>query len=193
MIILSLLMPAMIVRQPELVPDALHRPSTLAGRNGVPSIDVLSGGQRELYPIESRLKYLRSDGGRHVQAFGEQLQSGDRGLLGIKRASNEHRSTELKASPTAGLRRIISVEPGAAAGRNCSGFVLCARGVLRHQQSELSNNSLPDAICGRVHLHGPDVGTSRQAPPLVARTLRKAALSVHRRRLGEQLPGNVAA
>jgi hypothetical protein len=168
MIVLSLLMlPAMIVRFNAGWFQMLYidLPLWLAATASVSTFYLVA--QRELYADwRSRLKYLP-----FLMAVGIGLSVSNskaviEALLGIKTSFKRTPKYRIEKSPTSGLQRSISADGRVAAGRNCSGLVLCARGVLRDQQPELSDDSLPDAIRRRVHLHGPDVGAPREASPL---------------------------
>ena len=175
MIVLSfLLLPAMIVRFNQGWFQMLYidLPLWLASTASVSTFYLIS--QRELYPDwRLRLKYLPFLMSSGIGLSVSNSKAVMEALLGIKIKFQENAEIpDRKQDRTAGSQRNILRRTGVMPI-----LELMPRGILwagrlvRIHQSKLSDHSVSDALCRRLHLHGPDVDPAHDAASMVERAV----------------------
>ena len=174
MIVLSfLLLPAMIVRFNQGWFQMLYidLPLWLASTASVSTFYLIS--QKELYPDwRLRLKYLPFLMSLGIGLSVSNSKAVIEALLGIKSSFKRTPKYRIESKQD---RWVTKKVPAADRSHAHTGVV--PRGILwigrlvRVHESELSDHSVSHALCGGLHLHGPDVDPAHDASSMVERAI----------------------
>ena len=160
--------------QSGLVPDALHRPAALAGVDGV-GLDVLSdlaaGAVSGLATPLKYLPFLMSVGiGLSVSNSKAVMEA----LLGIKISFKRTPKYRIESKTgSLGHEEVSAPHRRHAAVRVVLGVYFALVVLYAFMQPELSDDSVSDALCHRIHVHGTDVDSAHDAASMAERTLSK--------------------